>query len=43
MRLSDRGGGVSRRRIILTVPEVRPAKERDPQLLDKISIELTVI
>ncbi|MBA0035495.1 toprim domain-containing protein [Pantoea sp. BIGb0393] len=43
MRFSDRSGGVSRRRVILTFPEVIPAKERDPQLLDKISVELAVI
>lgn len=35
MRFSDRSGGVSRRRVILTFPEVIAAKERDPQLLDK--------
>lgn len=43
MRFSDRSGGVSRRRVILAFPEVIPAKERDPQLLDKISTELAVI
>lgn len=43
MRFSDRSGGVSRRRVILTFPEVIAAKERDPQLLDKISTELAVI
>lgn len=43
MRFSDRSGGVSRRRVILTFPEVIPAKERDPLLLDKISVELAVI
>lgn len=43
MRFSDRSGGVSRRRVILTFPEVIPAKERDPHLLDKISTELAVI
>lgn len=43
MRFSDRSGGVSRSRVILTFPEVIPAKERDPQLLDKISTELAVI
>ncbi|MGX0007477.1 hypothetical protein ACUXI4_004058 [Pantoea piersonii] len=43
MRFSDRSGGVSRRRVILTFPEVIPAKERDPQLLGKISTELAVI
>jgi putative DNA primase/helicase len=35
MRFRDRSGGVSRRRVILTFPEVIPAKERDPQLQDK--------
>lgn len=35
MRLSDRSGGVSRRRVILTFPDAIPANERDPQLLDK--------
>jgi len=43
MRFSDRSGGVSRRRVILTFPEVIPAKERDPLLLDKICTELAVI
>ncbi|PQY13793.1 primase-helicase zinc-binding domain-containing protein [Cronobacter sakazakii] len=43
MRFSDRSGGVSRRRVILTFPEVIPAKERDPRLLDKIAGELAVI
>ncbi|KOC88282.1 primase-like DNA-binding domain-containing protein [Winslowiella iniecta] len=43
MRFSDRSGGVSRRRVILTFPEVIPAKVRDPKLLDKISNELAVI
>lgn len=43
MRFIDRSGGVSRRRVILTFPEVIPAKERDPQLLDKICAELAVI
>lgn len=43
MRFSDLSGGVSRRRVILTFPEVIPAKERDPQLLNKISNELAVI
>jgi len=43
MCFSDRSGGVSRRRVILTFPEVIPAKERDPQLLDKIINELAVI
>lgn len=42
MRFSDRGG-VSHPRVILTLPEVIPAKERHPQPLDKISIELAVI
>lgn len=43
MRFSDRSGGVSRRRVILTFPQVIPAKERDPQLLEKISTELAII
>ncbi|CAI2518764.1 primase-helicase zinc-binding domain-containing protein [Serratia liquefaciens] len=43
MRFSDRSGGVSRRRVIITFPESIPAKERDPQLLEKISGELAVI
>lgn len=43
MRFTDRSGGVSRRRVILTFPEVIPAKERDPPLLDKINAELGVI
>ncbi len=43
MRFSDRSGGVSRRRVILIFPEVVSAKERDPQLVDKISTELAVI
>lgn len=43
MRFSDRSGGVSRRRVILTFPDAIPANERDPQLLDKISTELAVI
>ncbi len=43
MRFRDRSGGLSRRRAILTFPDVILAKERDPQLLDKISTELAVI
>lgn len=43
MRFNDRSGGVSRRRVILTFPEVIPAKERDPQRLDKIRAELAII
>ncbi|MNG57896.1 DNA primase TraC [compost metagenome] len=43
MRFSDRSGGVSRRRVIITFPEAIPAKERDSQLLEKISGELAVI
>ncbi|KPA06935.1 putative P4-specific DNA primase [Pantoea agglomerans] len=43
MRFSDRSGGLSRLRVILTFPGVIPSKERDPQLLDKISTELDVI
>lgn len=43
MRFSDPSGGVSRRRVILTFPEVIPVKEHDPPLLDKFSNELAVI
>ncbi len=43
MRFSDRSGVMLRRRVILTLPEVIPANERDPQQLDKISAELAVI
>lgn len=43
MRFSDRSGGVSRRRVILPFPETIPPDERDPQLLDKIRLELAVI
>lgn len=43
MCFSDRNDSVSRRRVILTLPEVIPAKERDPQLMDKISTELAII
>ena len=43
MRFSDRSGGVSRRRVILPFPETIPPGERDPQLLDKIRLELAVI
>jgi len=43
MRFSDRSGGVSRRRVILPFPETTPPDERDPQLLDKIRLELAVI
>lgn len=43
MRFSDRSGGVSRRRVILPFPDVIPANERDPQLLDKIAGELAII
>ncbi|SUI38982.1 Uncharacterized protein conserved in bacteria [Serratia marcescens] len=43
MQFSDRSGGVSRRRVILTFPETIPLAERDPQLLDKITQELAVI
>ena len=42
MRFSDRSGGVSRRRVILPFPDVIPANERDPQLLE-IAGELDVI
>lgn len=43
MQFSDRSGGVSRRRVIITFPEVIPANERDPQLIEKIVQELAVI
>jgi len=43
MQFSDRSGGVSRRRVIITFPEVVEAHERDPHLLDKITAELPVI
>ncbi|WP_250148537.1 DNA primase family protein, partial [Serratia marcescens] len=43
MQFSDRSGGVSRRRVIITFPDVIPLAERDPQLLDKITKELAVI
>ncbi|HHT8243980.1 TPA: primase-helicase zinc-binding domain-containing protein [Citrobacter freundii] len=43
MRFTDRSGGVSRRRVILHFPEQIAPDERDPQLCDKIAIELAVI
>ncbi|MEL5629043.1 primase-helicase zinc-binding domain-containing protein [Serratia nevei] len=43
MQFSDRSGGVSRRRVIITFPDAIPLAERDPQLLDKITQELAVI
>ncbi len=43
MQFSDRSGGVSRRRVIITFPEVVEVHERDPHLLDKITTELPVI
>jgi putative DNA primase/helicase len=43
MQFSDRSGGVSRRRVIITFPEVIQANERDPQLIEKIGQELAVI
>ena len=43
MQFSDRSGGVSRRRVIITFPEVISAKERDPKLIEKIGGELAVI
>ncbi|QLK60151.1 DNA primase [Enterobacteriaceae bacterium Kacie_13] len=43
MQFSDRSGGVSRRRVIITFPEVIPANERDPQLIEKIGQELAII
>ena len=43
MRFTDRGGGVSRRRVILHFPEQIAPEERDPQLKNKIARELAVI
>lgn len=43
MQFSDRSGGVSRRRVIITFPEVIPTNERDPLLIEKIGQELAVI
>ncbi|WP_421670478.1 primase-helicase zinc-binding domain-containing protein [Rahnella sp. EDr1-12] len=43
MQFSDRSGGVSRRRVIITFPEVIPTNERDPRLIEKIGQELAVI
>jgi len=43
MQFSDRSGGVSRRRVIITFPDAIPQAERDPLLLDKITGELAVI
>lgn len=43
MQFSDHSGGISRRRVIITFPEVIPANERDPQLIEKIGQELAVI
>lgn len=43
MQFSDRSGGVSRRRVIITFPEVIHVNERDPQLIEKIGQELAVI
>lgn len=43
MQFSDRSGGVSRRRVIITFPDAIPLAERDPLLLDKITQELAVI
>lgn len=43
MRFTDRSGGVSRRRVILHFPEQIAPEERDPQLRDKISLELAII
>lgn len=43
MRFSDRSGGRVPRRVILPFPETIPPDERDPQLLDKIRLELAVI
>ncbi|MEB7529315.1 primase-helicase zinc-binding domain-containing protein [Enterobacter kobei] len=43
MRFTDRSGGVSRRRVILHLPEQIAPEERDPKLKDKITLELAVI
>jgi putative DNA primase/helicase len=43
MRFTDRSGGVSRRRVIIHLPEQIAPEERDPQLKDKIARELAVI
>lgn len=43
MRFTDRSGGVSRRRVILHLPEQIAPEERDPKLKDKIARELAVI
>ncbi len=43
MQFSDRSGGITRRRVIITFPEVIEAHERDSRLLDKITAELPVI
>jgi len=41
--ITDRSGGVSRRRVIIHFPEQIAPEERDPQLRDKIARELAVI
>lgn len=43
MRFTDRSGGVSRRRVILHLPEQIAPEERDPKMKDKIARELAVI
>ncbi|WP_336144052.1 hypothetical protein [Erwinia sp. CGal63] len=42
IHLSGRSGGVSRRRVILPFPKVVLLKERDLQLLEKITAGLAV-
>ncbi|CAI2434218.1 Uncharacterised protein [Serratia marcescens] len=42
MQFSERSGGISRRRVILTFPEAIASEERDP-LLAKITEKLAVI
>ncbi|AXK22303.1 hypothetical protein AI2887V1_0454 [Serratia marcescens] len=43
MQFSERSGGISRRRVILTFPEAIASEERDPLLLAKITEKLAVI
>lgn len=43
MAFSDRSGGISRRRVIFSFPEVVSEEQRDPMLVEKIEAELPVI
>ncbi len=43
MQFSERSGGISLRRVILTFPEAIASEERDPLLLAKITEKLAVI